>query len=327
MTDAMKTRSMVLAASCILAACLAPSPPDQTAPSCSAMVRWTINGTVPDDALCRGLSTDVVSVEIWENAGIAASGCIQPDGETETQTADFFVYRFDCAGGVCQNAESSGLKCLVDDDCCPDAGGCGGSGYCLNGAAKTKNFFFAGVPTCIKAALVPHPSSTAINYATVETLADSGSYLMWTPDNGSNCTLPSGEVLPACSELAPVDFALADHGPLTVGLSWEAAGPQTGQFGGCSASIPPVHHMGYALYDPAGGIVDSIQVESRSMACQDEIRWRLVPAVSNGMRGVTYSLEVWGIDESQTLQWHGTCDGLTVDGAPAYFTCEVAMAR
>jgi hypothetical protein len=331
------------AAACLLS-CLPAGPEDEPSPDMSMIVRWTVNGNMPDEFICRALSPGTVSVELWED-----SDC---DGNLND---GYYVYGFNCEGGVCWNPENlkdHGSECSDDNDCG------GGPGSCLKGAGKTGNYFLSDADTCLQIVLVAHmededsgiqwradfPTDACFCYCDTP-YCESGSagcfgdyegYLEACseacqdpcldecrqagfcrlmpggtgPFDIPECRIDDTRSFSSCRDLGTVDFDLAeeDFGPLAVQVSWETT--EAGTYGSCMEA--GVGYWGYKiekLYEPEEGepfyrTLDELNVERRE-ACMDEMQWALVPFGD-------YRLTVEGRNESGSMRWEGVCE--TPDG-------------
>lgn len=336
---------MVLWAAPAFSSCLPPGPEDEPAPDMALFVRWTINGSQPDETLCKSLSPGTVSVELWED-----SDC---DGNTSSGDG-FYIYRFDCDGGVCVNPERAqihGSECKSDSDCG------GPPGYCLRTAGKTAKYFFSGTPSCVKLVLnvhledvdpQPSPISWLANFQNnvCNRYCDSGfcyedyescqddcycDVKMGSTADKPECVIDETNSFSACVDLGTIDFDLSsmDFGPLDVQLSWQWESGET-PFGTCEEAN--VTAMGYTIEkryvddetgEPFFRTLDELSIERRE-PCMDSLQWALVPFGS-------YRLSVEGRNETGSMMWHTVClseDGgnvLTVDSADQNsYLCEVS---
>jgi hypothetical protein len=318
-----------------LASCLPPAPENEPAPNLSLFVKWTINGRQPDDLICGSLGPETVSVEIWED-----SDC---DGDL---TNGYYVYTFDCTGGVCvnPNRQQHGKKCVRDDECGDPPG------YCLKAAGKTGNAFFSGTNTCMKVVLI----SQAEGAEPIANIYDFGGGICsgwyedsWPyPDSGdcqddsdcycyldtgapqdlSSCTIDAENSFSTCKDLGTIDFDLPNYGPLDVDLAWEK---EDGTFGACEEA--GVEFMGYRLErrteqdgETVYEVFDEVNVEGNT-ACGARSSWPLVPFAF-------YRLKVNGRNDNSSIVWESDCTGedggdLEVDGREEgsnVFSCQVS---
>lgn len=314
-------RVLALVGAVLLAASCLPSPPaDQPGPNTSMLLRWTVHGQAPDVRLCEGLSSNPVYLEIWENADFDLV-----EGEVvcpEVPGPDFFIIRFECDDGTCSSGmpEKIGSSCESDDACCQ------GStepcmGRCTTGMVRTPDFFFAGVPTCLKAVLV---SNSITGEEDDVILGESGAWKAVTPDRLQSCAISEEETKDSCFDFGEilgteaVNFQPEGYEPLSIRFEWEIQGSVPVQYGSCDSSVPAVAYMGYSLLDEAENEIDGVQVERQILACATELSWPLVPPGA-------YHLEVEGRNDDRTLSWKGLCDvGLTVPQG-AVPVCRIGM--
>jgi hypothetical protein len=304
-----KTRALALAGALLAASCLPPPPEDQPDPNTSMLLHWTVNGLEPGSRLCQGLSSSPVYLEIWENADfdLVEGQVVCP----ESPGPDFFIIRFDCDDGTCGSGmlEKIGASCKADEDCCSGSTEpCAGT--CIPGMVRTPDFFFSGVPTCIKAVLISYGStSDAEDIFRVE----SGEWRAVTPDRTQTCAISGDETRDACFDFGPlegtdtVNFQLEGFAPLAVSLEWEIVGSAPVEYGPCGASVPAVAHMGYTLLAEDASVIDRVDVGRQVLECTDApLTWQLAAPG-------TYSLEVEGRNGERTVSWKGLCTGgLTV---------------
>jgi hypothetical protein len=253
-----------------------------------------------------------VYLEIWENADfdLVEEQVVCP----ENPGPDFFIIRFDCDEGTCGSGmlEKIGASCSSDEDCCVGSTQpC--TGRCIPGMVRTPDFFFSGVPTCIKAVLISYGlTSEEEDIFRIE----SGAWKAVTPDRTQTCTLYGDETKEACFDFGQilgtdrVNFQLEGFEPLSVRFEWEMARSVPVEYGPCGASIPAVAYTGYTLLAEDDSVIDRVDVERQTLECTDEpLSWILVPPGP-------YHLEVKGRDAERTVSWKGLCEeDLTVPQA------------
>ena len=277
---------------------------DCTGGACSSTVR--LGDSCNEDEDCCPLRRECTGI------GFCVEGaCTNPEkwGEPCIEEEDCGF----CAEGACTNSEKLGRPCIEEEDCCFETKEeCEGAGYCAAGEVQAHVFFFSCAAdcgpdtpgeacdecvTCIKAEL-----REDLGEEDEEPMAQSGDYVVVFPDNRSQCPVTDLDSILGCMDLndenilGTLDFSLATHGPLEVGIHWG-----TGDDGACG----DVDYMGYMLVMTHGSdgerldeeaVVDEMKVDREDLACVEELGWPLVPF---GM----YRLDIEGKTDTDDMRW------------------------